>query len=76
MDNGILGYSRYILGYESSWVQIRGNKSCRKPAYSVLQLMTSLRRFCADDMFKFANVNLDHLTETVSVVYGCVGDAV
>jgi hypothetical protein len=27
--------------------------------------MTSLRRFEADDLFKFANVNLDHLTETV-----------
>ena len=27
--------------------------------------MTSLRRFTADDLFKFGNVNLDHLTETV-----------
>ena len=31
--------------------------------------MTSLRRFTADDLFKFANVNLDHLTETVHTYY-------
>jgi hypothetical protein len=30
--------------------------------------MTSLRRFTADDLFKFANVNLDHLTETVHTI--------
>ena len=27
--------------------------------------MTSIRRFTAEDLFAFANINLDHLTETV-----------
>lgn len=27
--------------------------------------MTTIRRFCCDDLLKFANVNIDHLTETV-----------
>lgn len=29
--------------------------------------MTTIRRFCCNDLLRFANVNLDHLTETVSV---------
>jgi hypothetical protein len=37
-----------------------------------VRAMTTLRRFTADDLFKFANVNLDHLTETVGGVR-CVG---
>ena len=28
--------------------------------------MTTIRRFCCDDLLRFASVNLDHLTETVS----------
>lgn len=28
--------------------------------------MTTIRRFCCNDLLRFANVNLDHLTETVS----------
>ena len=31
--------------------------------------MTSLRRFNAEDLFNFANVNLDHLTETVLLIW-------
>ena len=27
--------------------------------------MTTIRRFCCDDLLRFASVNLDHLTETV-----------
>jgi hypothetical protein len=27
--------------------------------------MTTVRRFCCDDLLRFANVNVDHLTETV-----------
>lgn len=27
--------------------------------------MTTIRRFCCEDLLKFANVNIDHLTETV-----------
>jgi len=46
-----------------------GTISVLRDFEATIVLMTSLRRFCADDMFKFANVNLDHLTETVSVVY-------
>ncbi|KAK1929079.1 N-alpha-acetyltransferase 20 [Phytophthora citrophthora] len=30
--------------------------------------MTSTRKFCCDDLFRFNNVNLDVLTETVSVL--------
>ena len=29
--------------------------------------MTTIRRFTTDDMFKFNNVNLDHLTETYNL---------
>ncbi len=29
--------------------------------------MTTTRRFTADDLFRFNNVNLDHYTETVRV---------
>lgn len=29
--------------------------------------MTTIRRFCCNDLLRFASVNLDHLTETVSV---------
>lgn len=29
--------------------------------------MTSTRKFCCDDLFRFNNVNLDVLTETVSL---------
>ena len=28
-------------------------------------IMTTIRQFCCDDLLKFANVNVDHLTETV-----------
>lgn len=28
--------------------------------------MTTIRRFCCNDLLRFASVNLDHLTETVS----------
>lgn len=28
--------------------------------------MTTIRRFCCNDLLSFASVNLDHLTETVS----------
>ena len=31
--------------------------------------MTTLRQFTADDLFKFANVNLDHLTETYNLAF-------
>ncbi len=31
--------------------------------------MTTLRRFTCDDMFKYNNVNLDVLTETVSLAF-------
>jgi N-terminal acetyltransferase B complex catalytic subunit len=27
--------------------------------------MTTIRRFCCDDLLRFSSVNLDHLTETV-----------
>lgn len=30
--------------------------------------MTTIRRFCCDDLLRFSPVNLDHLTETVSFV--------
>lgn len=30
--------------------------------------MTTIRRFCCDDLLRFSLVNLDHLTETVSFV--------
>ncbi|CAN0061776.1 unnamed protein product [Laminaria digitata] len=32
--------------------------------------MSTTRRFCCDDLLKFNNVNLDVLTETVSVHVG------
>lgn len=32
-------------------------------------IMTTIRRFCCDDLLKFANVNVDHLTETVRIVF-------
>lgn len=32
--------------------------------------MSTTRRFCCDDLLKFNNVNLDVLTETVSVPVG------
>lgn len=28
--------------------------------------MTTIRRFCCNDLLRFASVNLDHLTETVT----------
>ncbi|XP_073392762.1 N-terminal acetyltransferase B complex catalytic subunit NAA20 isoform X4 [Physcomitrium patens] len=31
--------------------------------------MTTIRRFCCDDLLKFANVNIDHLTETFSMAF-------
>ncbi|KAF5744200.1 hypothetical protein HS088_TW08G00798 [Tripterygium wilfordii] len=30
--------------------------------------MTTIRRFCCNDLLRFASVNLDHLTETVSLL--------
>ncbi len=32
---------------------------------SGVEVMTTVRRFCCDDLLRFANVNVDHLTETV-----------
>ncbi|KAH8939638.1 hypothetical protein BDL97_15G045500 [Sphagnum fallax] len=31
--------------------------------------MTTVRRFCCDDLLRFANVNVDHLTETFSMAF-------
>ncbi|KAJ3691507.1 hypothetical protein LUZ61_020671 [Rhynchospora tenuis] len=31
--------------------------------------MTSIRRFCCDDLLRFAHVNLDHLTETFNMSF-------
>lgn len=31
--------------------------------------MTTMREFCCDDMFRFNNVNMDKLTETVRSVF-------
>ena len=31
--------------------------------------MTTIRRFCCDDLLRFSSVNLDHLTETVSIIF-------
>jgi hypothetical protein len=42
---------------------------------SEVEVMTTVRRFCCDDLLRFANVNVDHLTETVllSVSLSLVG---
>lgn len=37
--------------------------------------MTEVRRFTCDDMFRFNNVNLDPLTETVSILFGLIPPA-
>ncbi|KAH7291654.1 hypothetical protein KP509_29G026600 [Ceratopteris richardii] len=31
--------------------------------------MTTIRRFCCEDLLRFANVNLDHLTETFNMSF-------
>ncbi|CAN6453671.1 unnamed protein product [Victoria cruziana] len=31
--------------------------------------MTTIRRFCCDDLLHFANVNIDHLTETFNMSF-------
>ncbi|ONM08077.1 silencing gene B 102 [Zea mays] len=31
--------------------------------------MTTIRRFCCDDLLRFASVNLDHLTETFNMSF-------
>ncbi|KAJ4775566.1 N-alpha-acetyltransferase 20 [Rhynchospora pubera] len=33
------------------------------------EAMTSIRRFCCDDLLRFAHVNLDHLTETFNMSF-------
>lgn len=35
-------------------------------SFLVRTKMTTIRRFCCNDLLRFASVNLDHLTETVS----------
>lgn len=35
------------------------------------EAMTSTRKFCCDDLFRFNNVNLDVLTETVGDLRWC-----
>ncbi|CEG48976.1 n-acetyltransferase 5 [Plasmopara halstedii] len=37
--------------------------------HSILSVMTSTRKFCCDDLFRFNNVNLDVLTETYNVSF-------
>ncbi|KAI3783078.1 hypothetical protein L2E82_13140 [Cichorium intybus] len=31
--------------------------------------MTTIRRFCCDDLLRFSSVNLDHLTETFNMSF-------
>ena len=35
----------------------------------VTDRMTTIRRFCADDLFTFNNINLDPLTETYGLTF-------
>ncbi len=45
-----------VLGWKQFWA---------RNIQSEVEVMTTVRRFCCDDLLRFANVNVDHLTETV-----------
>lgn len=53
-----------VLGWTQFWA---------RNIQSEVEVMTTVRRFCCDDLLRFANVNVDHLTETVLLSLSLVG---
>ena len=41
----------------------------KKQSEREVQRMTTIRRFCCEDLLRFSSVNLDHLTETVRLFF-------
>lgn len=56
------------IGVTISYLAVPFNVSFRARSFFVpnSRKMTTIRRFCCNDLLRFTSVNLDHLTETVS----------
>ena len=55
----------FILAIKLCFVQKQGRSKQRRPKRHTQKKMTTIRRFCCEDLLRFTSVNLDHLTETV-----------